>query len=443
MRWVGLLCLFGCSLSPSQSTWSDQAATRQESKAWVPIHVDATLFAFNDRSGKFDPTITRIKDIGSPRLDGANMSVSFGDDFRFVEYMASTQDWIWVHSVEAPRFVKRTSVHSTGPTTPRENNLLLNQRHATAIGTLDPVRLAKLNLPAHTARTHGVCPELTLERNGRLVPAPSQDIATPAQNERFATTFGAFVVNEDLRFRSRHCLDTSTATTRGIDTLVAQNSSLPRDAYVLGAGSAPMQVGPHSAFLFLLASKYRTVYVNDLQDRRLSSETPQALHAKFCTGSPPSDPDMLSVCSAVPTPPENLDFSFMRRPASEIPVPQHADIFVMYPNPQFLRGAGPVASLSDTLAHLLSGEGNVAYVASELNNEIPIWRPRFVYEFNLVEPTGSVYLGADSHGQDRIFPHATFWTLSGRQIDIMSVHLADKPETSLYVLELNTWHTSH
>lgn len=431
-------------MGPFQATRSDHASSRQETKAWIPIHVDATLYAFNARSGKLDQTVTRINDIGSPRLDGKNMSVSFGDDFRFVEYLASTQDWMWIHSVEAPRFVKRTSVHSTGPTTPSENNLLLDQTNATTVGTLDPVRLAKLNMPAHTARIHGVCPELTLERNGRLVPAPSQDTTTPAQDERFATTLGSFLVNHGLMFRSRHCLDSPTATARGIDSLIATNASMPRDAYVLGAGSAPMQVGPHSAFLFLLASKYRKVYVNDLQDRRLSSETPQALHEKFCSGGPPpADTDMLSVCSEVPAPPDNLDFSFMPRPASEIPVPQHADIFVMYPNPQFFRGAEPIASLADTLAHLLSGEGNVAYVASELNHEIPIWKPRFVYEFNLVEPTGSVYLGADSHGQDRIFPHATFWTLSGRQIDIMSVHLADKPETSLYVLELNTWHTSH
>lgn len=302
------------------------------------------------------------------------------------------------------------------------------------------MRLAKLILPARQARMRGACPELVLGPDGRLQPAALNTYTDASQDERHTTAFGDFVVNDALRFRSRHCLETPTDVARGIDSM-AHAPNTPRDAYVLGAGSAPLMHGPHSAFLFLLSRKYRTVFVNDIQDLTLSSESVNELHAKFCRGTQPSNAEMLSVCTSVPTPPDNLDFRFMRRPASDIPVPFHADIFVMFPNPPFLQGAGPIASLRDTLLHLLSGEGNVAYTISELDY-LPMWGKELAYELGYMDPTGSVHLGQDSSGSDMIFPHAAFWTLSGRQIDVVSVHFKHNPPSTLYALELNTWHAS-
>lgn len=130
MRKCLLFLLLGCGVTSSQEHLTDQASTNAESKVWVPINVDATVYKFDPQRGKLVATTSSIAEMGFQWLTGGNVTVAYGDDFKFVEYLAADEHWLWVHSLEDPRFVKRTKAHYTGPAFPRRSNRLLEQDSA-------------------------------------------------------------------------------------------------------------------------------------------------------------------------------------------------------------------------------------------------------------------------------------------------------------------------
>lgn len=416
------LVLVGCSVGVGTGVQNERSTEKQseDSASTVWVKEDASLFRFDNRRGQlvFETFASEYCRLDTRAASGHVVC----------PYMGSNDVWVWVGSAgDGPLWVARADVHYRGGVSAALDVDFSDEHRTRALGTIDPVRRAQLGLFYQSALPHGSCPPLKLGTARRLEPSAG------LQRSLFAHMFADYVLDDQFIFRSRHCLGALTSVPRN-DAAVE-----PRDAYVLGAGDDPF-LGERGMFLFLLAAKYRTIYVNDIQGlTTTAAQMPQQAvlyHQYACDAYP-------SFCERVQNVPNNFNFDYFEKPASDIPVPEAGvDVFVMFPSPEFAEPSWAAPSketLSETLSKLLrEHSSNAAYVLTELASEELHLRMDLVsVKTRLRAQTLFEDVSSSSHDIDAV----TFWTLSGRHIEASGVLIDTHKELDLHVLQYNSWYS--
>ncbi len=352
-----------CKLGTGTSARTDWSAAQSSHAVWIDVPFDTPVFRLDSRAGKLVPVST-ASEIGKPAADPSDTAL---------EYLAESADWIWVDSIEAPRFVKRSAV-AQSPYADNPSHSYLRNHSAQ--------KLAHDGLPVWLADARGACPEYGLAASGRLEPVParlreadvfsSPDLTLP-DSIKFNSVLDDYVLGNGLVFTSNHCLGSHELQAARFDRIA---DYFDRDAVVLGAGSVPL-IEERGTFLMLLAQNYRTVYVNDIRvDQWISQELINKEYASRCPSGKPTDAaDMPYLrddfCSIVTQAPTNLDFRLMGMPAHQIPanIVSGTDIFVIFPEPSWvwgktIHGEDAPHSLGQDLSSLLDAS-STAYIVTE------------------------------------------------------------------------------
>jgi hypothetical protein len=228
------------------------------------------------------------------------------------------------------------------------------------------------------------------------------------------------------------------------------DDSQQRDAYVLGAGQGPT-VTEQGAFLLMLSQHYRKVYVNDIDPKSLSVDMQRVVSSDYhgrCDAArfkPSPDFDasgkpVLDLCQIVTSVPQNLDFRWMGQPASAIPPLSNADVFVVYPSPNWFYGSMDDSSggLGFDLLGLL-GPGSTAYVVSEYTLTHPNDHRMFWSQGLNLERFPLYFLNSIDirrfDSEHEIVPAVAFTTLSGNLIYGTSIHMSWFDSAILYRIQ--------
>lgn len=434
MTFVLLATALGCGLGAEQSSTGQQSEAQTTHRVFLDVPSETMVFSLVRPAGKLVPSGT-AQAIGVAAQQPGRTTL---------EYLSEGEHWLWVGSVEEPRFVRRSDVASHTPYAGNPAHSYLD-RHSVK-------ELAQQGLPEWQADAFGGCAEYALSQSGRLVQVrpelrradslsdpdePRLDIAV------FVSSIGDYVMGPSLIFTSTHCLGPHQLVFDRFDRIADYRD---RDAIVLGAGSAPLgatlQSGPlneeNGMFLMLLAQWYRKVYVNDLRlEHWVDQNAVNREYAERCPAGTNNPPAMGEegpsweefFCDMVKQPPTNIDFGFMGRSAgslaNEAVLDDGPDLFVIFPDPVWVWSkksylSDATYSLGADLRHLLRAS-SVAYVVTEQNLFERPNSGEFQSEgLEVAEHFGAPDLMGLYPGNPREYDSLEFGTLSKRWISVLS-----------------------
>lgn len=429
--WI-IVWTFGCSSGANQLGGSDHRASQASAVVRVDVASETEVFQLHAKTGK----LVR-------RGIASAIGVPAGNGNTALEYLSEDEHWVWVHSVEAPMFVRRTAlVKEPYPDNPSHIYL---KEHSSR-------EFAQEGLPYWKAEALGSCPEYRFAPSGRLERVSvtllndnsfAGDESAFAKDVGFATSIDDYVLGESLALTSNHCLGPHQRFSARFQRL----EDIPeRDAYVLGAGWLPL-IKEQGIFLMMLAQQYRTVYINDIQHETLYTLDQNRVDSEYydhCpSGTASGELDnnysgsMENFCDIVKEPPTNIDFRYMNMPAAHLPTLNDVDVFVIFPDPGWVYGTLPrlrsdVYSLGEDLVHLL-GEASVAYVVTEMS----FHDRRFEREgLDIVEHT-RVFDEIYTDDPDNITRVVVLSTLSMRQVLVSSLLMEYVPSEAIDVYQVS------
>lgn len=380
MAFVLLATALGCGLGADQGPTGLQTEAQTSHSVFLDVPSETLVYSLVRPAGKLVATAT-ARTLGSAAQRSGHTTL---------EYLSEGEHWLWVGSVEEPRFVRRSDVASQTPYAANPAHSYLD-RHSVK-------ELAQHGLPEWHADAFGACAEYALSEHGRLVQARPElrraDIFSGPDEPRpdiavFVSSAADYVMGRSLNFASTHCLGPHRLISERFASIADYRD---RDAIVLGAGSAPLAVtlqsGPlneeNGMFLMLLAQWYRKVYVNDLRvEQWVNQKAVNRAYAERCPVGAANPVPMGEerptweeyFCDIVKQPPTNIDFGFMGRPAGSLAnervLDEGPDIFVTFPDPDWVWGRTSYwndkgYSLGADLRQLLHSY-STAYVVTEQN----------------------------------------------------------------------------